>query len=208
MADNNTQQFVDIEEFYDFMTYLKNGSFRSVLEVSSMNFELKSSDEKTAIIFRFQDLLNSLDFPLQIMIWSRELDLTHYLEEIEKLSQTINNELLRIQLIEYKRFVGGLTELSNIMTKKFYVVIPVFPNIVTTKKGGLFKKKAPTGLNFSTEEIEKYSILMRQRIDLVLNLLSGIGLTAEILKKDDLANLYYSFYNPESKEKLQLGETQ
>lgn len=113
-----TRNFVEIAEIKDSVVVLKDGSLRSVVEVGSMNFELKSPDEQTAIITAFQDFLNSIDFSLQIVINSRRLDIKPYLNYLETLSQSIEHELLKIQAIEYSRFVKGLTELANIMSKK------------------------------------------------------------------------------------------
>ena len=124
--DLNTKQFVDIFDIKDNVVILKNGSLRLVLEASSVNFDLKSNDEQIAIVRAFQNFLNSLDFPLQIVLHSRKLNIQNYLQQTQQIVEKVDNELLRIQGIEYIRFLKGLTELANIMSKKFYVVVPFY----------------------------------------------------------------------------------
>ncbi len=97
----NTSSFVDISEIRDTVLVLKNGSLRSIVEVSSVNFELKSTDEQAAIIQAFQNFINSTDFPLQIAIASRKLDIGPYLKSLEGLIENQTGELLKIQAIEY-----------------------------------------------------------------------------------------------------------
>src|SRR3989338_11647327 len=125
-SDLNTKQFVDIHDIRDGVILLKNSSLRMLIEVNSVNFDLKSADEQTAIIRGFQNFINSLDFPLQITIQSRRLDIKGYLTKTEEIVNRIDNELLRIQGVEYLRFVRSLTELANIMSKKFYFVVSLF----------------------------------------------------------------------------------
>ena len=203
--NQSTKDFVEIADIRDNIAILKDGSLRSVVEVGSMNFELKSTDEKTAIISAFQVFLNSVDFPLQIAINSRKLDIRPYVESLDKLTQSISNELMKIQAVEYTRFIKGLTELANIMSKKFYIVVPLY--IVETigkgnQKTGIFDafKSVISPSKFTKtltdQEFENYKIQLGQKSQFVMDSISGLGIETRILGKEELINLYYSYYNP------------
>src|SRR3989338_4978029 len=103
---------------------MKDGSLRGVVAVSSTNFALKSEDEQNALVAAYQGMLNSLDFPIQILIHSRVLDINSYLGKLKTLAAGQTNELLRIQMTEYIEYIGKLVEFANIMSKNFYVVVP------------------------------------------------------------------------------------
>lgn len=197
-----TQDFLDIAEIKDTVLILKNGSLRSIVEVGSVNFELKSADEQTAIIQAFQNFINSIDFPLQITVASRKLDIGPYLKSVNELLEKQVNELLRIQAVEYSRFVQGLTELANIMSKKFYVVVPFYAvETPATKKSftDTFKSLfAPSKFikSLSDAELENYKIQINQRVDVIVSGISGLGLESRMLGKEELLSLFYSYYNP------------
>lgn len=205
MAKNktpSTKEFVGIADIRETVLILKNGSLRSVLEVNSLNFELKSADEQTAIIQAFQNFINSIDFPLQIVVNSRKLDITPYLNSLSGLATSQTNELLKIQVIEYNRFIKGLTELANIMAKKFYVVVPFYAiETPKSKEGflksikGLFKPESFIA-SLTDEQFDNYKIQLNQRVDLIREGIGGLGLEAKPIGKEDLLNLYYSYYNP------------
>lgn len=203
----STKDFVEVADIRDTVVVLKDGSLRSLLEVSSINFELKSVDEQTAIITAFQSFLNSIDFPLQIAVSSRKLDIGPYIKSLDALAQGVPNELMKIQAVEYARFIKGLTELANIMSKKFYIIVPL--HIVETlgkgeegQKTGVFDAfKSILGPSkfiktISDPELENYKIQLQQRIEYVTGGVSGFGLEIKVLGKDELTNLYYSYYNP------------
>lgn len=209
MADNSTLQFVEIQDIKEDIVVLKDGSLRQIIEVGSMNFELKSQDEQMAILQRFKEFLNSLDFSLNIQVMSRKINITNYLKLLDQVKEKQKNELLRIQAIEYARFVKGLTELANIMSKKFFIAVPLYIGIAPKKEGLLetFKsafKPAEKIKKLSDEEFENYRIQLRQRVTLVMDGLAPLGLNTRIVKKDELINLFYKIYNPEATEKIQI----
>ena len=196
---------MEIADIRDNIAILKDGSMRSVIEIGSMNFELKSADEQTAIISTFQNFLNSIDFPLQIAVNSRKLDIGPYMKSLNELTQSISNELLKIQAVEYTRFIKGLTELANIMAKKFYIVVPLYI-VETIGKGdsktglfGTFKSVvAPSKVAkmLTDQEFENYKTQLGQKSQFVMDSISGLGIETRVLGKDELMNLYYSYYNP------------
>ena len=212
MADQNkaklqtTKDFVAISDIRDSVVVLKSGSLRSIIEVSSINFDLKSAEEQTAIVQSFQNFINSVDFPIQIIVTSRKLDIGPYLKTLDTLSESLKNELLRIQAVEYSRFIKGLTELANIMSKKFYISVPFYPVEVATQSAGGFLgalKNAISPSKFasrlSDEDLENFKIQLNQRIDLIRQGISGLGIETKVLQKEELTNLFYSYYNPGQK---------
>ena len=124
MAKPTTQDFLQLEQVKEDVAILKNKSLRGILMVSSLNFALKSEDEQSAIIYQFQNFLNSLDFPTQIIIQSRKINITGYLDKIKKLEDSQTNELLQMQTAGYREFIESLTKMGTIMSKNFFLVVP------------------------------------------------------------------------------------
>jgi hypothetical protein len=198
-AKTSTQQFVDIEEIRDGVMVLRNSSLRAVLLVSSLNFDLKSVEEQDAIIFQYQNFLNSLDFPLQTIIYSRRFNINPYLEQLKQFEVQQNNELLRLQISEYHNFIKNLTEVSNIMSKFFYVVIPFSPTEST--ETGFFQKLSTVFnpaqvVREKIEVFETYRSQLLQRVEHVNSGLSATGVTTKMLSTEELIELLYNTYNP------------
>ena len=201
-TNKNTRQFVDVREIRDDIVILKSGSLRALIEVGSINFELKSQDEQSAIIQAFQNFINSVDFPIQIVVQSRKLDIRPYISSLDQQIETIDHELLKIQAIEYRRFVSGLTELANIMSKKFYIVVPFYlSESSTSKKEGIVQsiknliRPSSVIQGLDDSQFESYKSQVLQRVELIYEGLVGIGLTTKLLKHDELKNIFYSLYN-------------
>lgn len=195
----STLKYVDIKTIKDGVVVLNNGALRAVLLVSSVNFDLKSSDEQTAIIGAYQNFLNSLDFPIQIVVSSRKLNISPYTEILKEKAREQRNELLKIQIIEYREFITNLSEVTNIMSKYFYIVVPFAP--VEDKNGGVLDKitKAvhPAEDIIEHKELfETYKNQLWQRVDHVAAALGGTGLHFTTLNTDELIELYYGMYNP------------
>src|SRR3989338_7274279 len=126
MPNQSTEQLVPVADIREGVVILKNGSLRMILEVSSINFELRSANEQIAILQGFQKFLNSTDFPIQIVVSSRELDIEAYLKTVDQIAESAESELMKIQASEYSRFIKELSSLSNIMSKRFFLVIPFY----------------------------------------------------------------------------------
>jgi type IV secretory pathway VirB4 component len=124
VTSNATQEFVPIKDVRDGTITLKDGSLRAIVLASSVNFSLKSDDERNAIIIQFQDFLNSLDFSVQISIQSRRLNILPYIALLEERYKEQLNDLMKIQTREYIDFIKKFTETTNIMRKSFFVVVP------------------------------------------------------------------------------------
>lgn len=202
----STQQFVEIEDVRDGTVVLKNGSLRRVLIVSGINFGLKSEEEQDAITYAYQGFLNSLDFSLQILIHSRKLNIKRYLEKLNERKDKEPNELLGNQISEYIEFVRSFVESNAVMSKTFFVVVPYDP-IVIPKGGkkilGIFGFGGKSGSPLE-ENFEQKLIQLDQRTDQVIAGLNQTGLRAVPLNDQELIELFYNLYNPETVEKEEL----
>lgn len=193
-----TQKYLDVSEIREDTVILKDGSMRAILAVSSTNFALKSEDEQNAIGAAYQGFLNSLDFPIQILIHSRILDVNGYLEKMRSLESSQTNELLRIQMSEYIEYIAKLIEFANIMSKTFYVVVPY--SAAAAGKTGFFSKFGrilnPAGqIAVSRNDFEQARAKLDERVAHVSSELGGMGLRSLQLKTEELIELLYQSYN-------------
>ena len=202
----SVQRYLDIAEVRDGLVILRNGSLRAVLMVSSINFALKSQEEQEAIIFHFQNFLNSLDFSVQILISSRKLNIEDYYKMLTIREKEQANELLKIQIGEYRNFIRELVEMANIVSKTFYITVPFSPVEELTDLGkGLIgqvgsKKTAKQAYVFKEEEFGKNKGQLLQRVQHVANGLAGMGLKMTSLNTQELIELFYTLYNPSISE--------
>jgi len=196
MAEITTQQFLEIEEIKQGLVILRDKSLRGILMVSSLNFALKSEEEQNAIIYQFQSFLNSLDFSIQLFVQSRRLNMTGYLDKLKELEEKQENELLKVQTAEYRKFVSGLLAEGIIMTKNFFVVVP-FTLIEIPGMG----KKERKGISVLTEEqFQRAKSQILQRMEFVALGLKRCGLQAAPLNTSELIELFWSLYHPEEAE--------
>jgi hypothetical protein len=195
----STQQHLAIAEIKQDTVILKDGTLRAVLLVSSINFALKSEDEQQAIIQGYIGFLNSLDFEVQIVMQSRRLDITKYLDQLDNMAKKQTNELLKVQTQEYKQFIGELVTLSDIMEKTFYVVVPYSP-LSTARKNWFSRAEEVIMPNrvikLAEQKFIKYRKELDYRINTVVGGLSSIGLQITQLTTEELIKLYYQLYNP------------
>lgn len=198
-GEMSTQKYVDVEEVRDGVIVLKNGSLRAVLLISSINFDLKATEEQDSIIAMYQNFLNSLDFPMQIIISSRKLNIEPYLEYLKKKETQLTNELLSLQIVEYSNFIKNLTDVSNIMSKFFYIVVPFAP-VESVKSGVLDRFFGATNSQLAAskrrELFDTYKNQLWQRVDHVIAGLAGTGVKITPLKTEELIELLYNSYNP------------
>jgi hypothetical protein len=195
----STQQYVDVREVRDGVIILRNGALRSILLVSSLNFDLKSTEEQDAIIAQYQNFLNSLDFPVQVLIHSRRFNIEPYLQLLKEKEEDQTNELLRLQISEYQHFIKNLTEVSDIMSKYFYVIVPFAA--IEDEQTGFFEKignmmNPKAAINEKRELFETYKNQLWQRVDHVSIGLSGTGVKVATLNTEEIIELLYNTYNP------------
>lgn len=196
---SSTQKYVDVEAIHEGIITLKSGALRSVLLVSSLNFDLKSSQEQEAIIAQYQSFLNSLDFPIQILVQSRRFNVAPYMAQLDEQERQQENELLRFQIGEYKEFIKNLNEVSNIMSKFFYIVVPFAPAEDQTggflsKMSGIFRPKQASRARGALFDTYKSQIL--QRVEHVAQALSASGIRVVPLNTEEVIELLYNSYNP------------
>ncbi len=200
MVPKISQDFVPIKEVRDGVAILKDGSIRAILMTSSLNFALKSTDEQEAIIFQFQNFLNSLDFSIQIFVQSRKLDIRPYLSMLESKIKEQPNDLLKIQGKEYVNFIKTFTESVNIMTKNFFIVIPYSPPGISIKKGRkLFEKSGASvesKIKQSADDFEENRSQLEQRIAVVKQGIGRCGVRVARLGTEEIIEIYYKIFNP------------
>ena len=191
-----TQDFVPIREVRGGTVVLKDGGLRGIIAVSSVNLALKSGDEQLATIEQFQSFLNSVDFPIQIVVQSRRLDIRPYLLQLEARMKDQREPLLRLQTAGYITFIRDFTEQVAIMRKSFYVVVPYEESAISTKKGGFFSsfsKKTQSEENASFEERQSQ---LDERVNVVTTGLESCGVRTERLKTEEVIELFYKTFNP------------
>lgn len=204
-----TQQYLDILEIRDDTVVLRDGTLRAVLLVSSINFSLKSEEEQEAVIGAYTQFLNTIDYPLQIVIQSRRLDIDNYLESLDVIEKQQTNELLKMQTRDYRQFVGELVQIADIMTKRFYVVIPYSPKVDRPAKffSRLFDVFSPTAtIHLKQKQFETFRMELYKRVDATMNALDSAGLKSVVLDTQSLIELYYNSYNPETSRQQKLQQ--
>ena len=204
-ASASAQEFLAIDSIREDVVILKDGGFRVVLMCSSLNFALKSPDEQDAIIYQYQNFLNSLDFPLQIVIHSRRLNIAPYLDTLREQQKNETNELLKIQISEYIEFTNTFVSNTNIMSKTFYAVVP-FTSTALVQKGILNTFVSRLGLVKKEEGdidhvFDEYKNQLWQRVDTVVSGLQRFGVRSAPLATEELIELFYGLYNPVEFEK-------
>lgn len=213
---NSTQNSLQIAEVRDGIVIMNDGSFRSVVMVKSINFDLMSPQEQEAVEYSYQGFLNSLYFQIQIFIRSQKVDLGPYVEKLDKIRTEHDNMLLALLMEDYIGYIAALSEQTNIMDKKFYVVIPFFPVIDAQKAltqsknflgglGGLFNKK-DQHVVINEVDLENAKTELRNRVQSVLAGLSQCGIQGLPLDTQELIELYYDTYNPDTATRQQLKD--
>jgi len=213
----STQKYLPIAGIRNDCLILKDGTLRAVILCSSINFALKSETEQKSIIAGYIRFLNSLEWPIQIVIQSRKLNIDPYLEKLSQIEKEQTNELLKIQTKEYINFVKELVQLGEIMTKKFFIVVPYNP--LGDVKRSFFERffeifKAPSLIKIKREKFERYRAELFKRVEFIISGLANIGINAVPLDTQSLIELFYHIYNPaesvfqkiEKVEKLQLEQ--
>lgn len=195
-----TQRYLDIAEIKDGIVILKDGTLRAVLLCSSINFALKSEEEQQAIIIAYMQFLNALEFPLQIVIQSRRLNIDNYIARLRETERSQANELLKTQIRDYVGFVQELVTLGDIMSKRFYIVIPLDP--LSNKRKGWFSRMRDTITPAGTVKIKETRFRAHredliQRVNNIVTLLNGMSIAATMLDTQSLIELYYTVYNPD-----------
>lgn len=213
---NSTQNALQIAEIRDGIVIMNDGSYRSVVMVKSVNFDLMSAEEQEGIEYSYQGFLNSLYFPIQIFIRSTKIDLQPYIQKLDKIRTEHDNMLLALLMEDYINYISELSQETNIMDKKFYVVIPYFPieenpnqKAIDQSKNffsgiaGLFNQKEQH-MTINEPELEAAKTELRNRVQSVLSGLVQAGIQGLPLDTQELIELYYDCYNPDTATRQQL----
>ena len=182
----STQSFTEIKEIVGDVIILSKGNACLIVELTATNFELLSGEEQDAKILAFSSLLNSLSFPIQIVIRSNKLDISSYLKLLDNEASKSTNPKLGGQIVKYRDFVANLVKVNTILDKKFYIIIPFNSLDGHSPFSHNFKEAAKTALH------TKASSLNSQ--------LSRLNLRARVLENDNLVKLFYEIYNEEHGE--------
>lgn len=212
---NSTQNTLLIAEIRDGIVIMNDGSFRSVIMAKSINFDLMSPQEREAVEYSYQGFLNSLYFPIQITIRSQKVDLGPYIQKLDKIRSEHDNMLLALLMEDYIGYMDQLSQQTNIMDKKFYIVIPYFPVADTQKTledskklftglGMLFSKKPEKQVTIHEADLEKAKDELRNRVQAVLGGLMQCGIQGLPLDTQELIELYYDTYNPDTATRQEL----
>ncbi len=199
---SSTQMHLSVAEIRDNLAILKNGGLRAVLKTSSVNVHLKSEEEQNSIIYGYQNFLNSLEFPIQIVVRSKKLDLDNYLDSLEDIADKQENKLLKEQTLDYMDYIKRLIEYADIMQKEFYVIVPYDPprakKVTMVQKFMQFMSSRDniTDLRQRHREFETLRKGLMQRLNIVKSGLQNAGLKADPLTTPELVTLFYECYNP------------
>lgn len=206
-----TQEFVPIKEVRDGIVLLKNGELRAVILANSVNLSLKSSDEQKATILQFQAFLNTLDFPIQMTVQSRKLDIRPYLLLLENRMKVQTEPLLKLQTKEYIEFIRNFTESVSIMTKNFFVVVPYTQLTLSSDSKiftGFFSKKSKSEARIEAEmDFEEKRSQLEERVSVIQQGLNRCGIKSAQLGTEEVVELFYKVFNPgELEGKIQLDQ--
>jgi len=195
-----TQEFVPIKEVRDGIIVLKDGGLRAIILANSVNLSLKSADEQKATILQFQSFLNTLDFPIQISVQSRRLDIRPYILLLENRMKVQSEPLLKLQTKEYINFITSFTESVNIMTKSFFVVVPYTHTSLAPTTGlfdRLFKKKSKEEREaLKEEDFEEKRSQLEERVGVIQQGLNRCGIKSAMLGTEEVVEVFYKVFNP------------
>jgi hypothetical protein len=209
--DSSTQRYLPFSEIRDNIIIMKDGSSRMILRVHALNFNLKSIEEQDAILISYQRFLNSLNFPVQIIIRSVKVDIEAYINRLKNLALKQQNTLLQEQTYKYVDFLSNLVDLAQIMKKDFYIVVPYDmennESVRTTSFFGIFssfwsalkQEESAADIRMNRVRTEKLKKQNFERASTVKMSLESVGLKASILEKEDIIKLIYNYYNPRIK---------
>lgn len=211
---NTTQNSLLVSEIRDNMVVMNDGSFRAVVACKSINFDLMSSREREGVEFSYQNFLNALYFPIQILIRSQRVDIGPYIDRLVKIRRSQDNMLLNVLMDDYINFIDILSQEANIMDKSFFVVVPYFPagdvNAVIAQSKGffdrLFKKPGASVTKIDQAAYDKAHDEIKNRVDSVMSGLFQIGVKCVQLNTKELGELYYNVYNPDTAVREPLGD--
>lgn len=202
---STTQEALEVEDITNNLVLLRDGSAALVLKIKAVNFALLSEDEQDAIIYSYAALLNSLTFPIQILIRSQKKDITNYIKLLKSQESRQLSPVMKTRLTEYRQFVETIVKERNVLDKTFYIIIPFFNTELglSSAAGSIspLPKKTPKNLPFDKSYIiQKALNTLEPKRDHLLRQLPRLNLTAKQMQTQELIQLFYTAYNPEASE--------
>jgi hypothetical protein len=185
----STQSFIEIEEIKDDIVLMKDFSAAAVIEVGAVNFWLLSTEEQSSMIYAYSELLNSLSFPVQILILSKKIDVSTYLDYLEDKINKQSVDILKKRMIAYREFIKSVIKINTVLEKRFFFIVPFSPlemGVSGANPGSLNKEYVFT----------RAKTALYPKRDNLLRLITKIGLRGSILQRQELTELYYNLYNP------------
>lgn len=194
-GSSTTQLFTEVIDIVDNIVLLKGGNACSVIEITSSNFALLSRAEQDSRIFSYASLLNSLTFPIQIIIRNKRMDITTYLTHLDEQAKVVNNPLLAKHIALYKEFVTEMIKVNVVLSKTFYIAIP-FTSLEAGAVGlSQTAKKGESATNATAELAQK---ILLPKVDSLLSQLQKFAVSAKLLQKEELVSLFYDIFNDNS----------
>jgi len=211
---NSAQNSLLISELREGMAVMNDGSFRAVISCRSINFDLMSDREREGIEYSYQSFLNSLYFPVQIFVRSERVDIGPYIERLVKIRREQDNMLLGVLMEDYIGFIDAISHETNIMDKRFYIIVPYYPmgdvnSAISNSKNlltSLFKPDTPQHINIDKDAYDKAKTEISNRVNAVLSGLYQMGVHGSQLNTKQLGELYYNAYNPDTAVRQPLGD--
>lgn len=210
---NSTQNTLLISEIREGMVVMNDGSFRAVVTCRSINFDLMSAREREGVEYSYQSFLNSLYFPIQIYIRSQRVDIGPYIERLAKIRRSQDNMLLGVLMDDYMGFIDALSQETNIMDKRFYIVVPYFTvgdvNALVSSGKSIFSAFGSTKshrIQIDKFAYEKAKEELTNRVNAVISGLMQMGIQGAPLDTKQLGELYYNTYNPDTAVREPLGD--
>ena len=201
----STQEHLPIEDVVDGIVMMKDGSCSSVLSVSSVNFDLLSEQEQSALVFAYGGIINSLNFPIQIIIQSHAKDVSSYLKNLQNMEEKQINPQLKERIKQYRKFIEETVKKNEVLSKSFYIAVNFSSLELGMKSGGVkgiqmfLQKNNNKELPFTKEYIlEKAKASLEPKRDHLIRLFSRLGLEIEPLNNKELIDLFYRTYNEET----------
>jgi hypothetical protein len=212
---NSTQNSLLLSEIRDNMVIMADGSFRAIVACKSINFDLMSSREREGVEYSYQNFLNALNHPVQILVRSQRIDIGPYIDRLIQIRRNQDNMLLNVLMDDYINFIDILSQEANIMDKSFFIAIPYYPqgeidiaNVIEQGKGffGKLFAKPNAITKIDTKTYEKAKTEIKNRVDAVMAGLFQIGIQSVQLNTKELGEMYYNFYNPDTAVREPLGD--
>lgn len=212
--NNSSQNSLLLSEIRDNMSIMNDGSMRAVVACRSINFDLMSAREREGVEFAYQNFLNSLYFPIQILIRSQKVDIGPYLDRLDRLRREQDNMLLGVLMDDYITFIDAIAQETNIMDKSFFIIIPYYPagdvnSAVNSSKSflaNLFAPQTQQHIKIDEGTFTKAKEELRNRVQTVINGLMQMGIQCTQLNTKELGELYYNVYNPDTAVRQPLGD--